>query len=377
MLTGLGDRDSRLHSLESGADDFLTKPVDDIALMARVRSLVRVKLMTDELRMREATGQRLGLMDEMEAMRRAGNGLGRVLVVEDRDTTARRVADSLSEWNRVTIESDARPALDLLRGEAFDLVVVSLSLERSDGLRLCSHLRSEERTRNIPILAMVERGDTARLVRALDIGVNDYLMRPLERNELIARVRTQLRRKRYQDILRQNLQLSLEMAITDPLTGLYNRRYMETHLATLVQRATDRGRPISLLVIDIDYFKAVNDTHGHEAGDEVLREFGDRLIRNIRGIDLACRFGGEEFIVVMPDTDIDFAHLVAERLRREVAARPFAIHGGTEALDVTVSIGITGLHGPDDTVDGLLRRADHALYRAKREGRNRVVSEAA
>ena len=377
MVTALDQPTDRVTGLEAGADDFLTKPVDDIALMARVRSLVRLKLMTDELRMREATGQRLGLMDEAEALQRAGSAMGRILVVEDRETTARRIAESLREQNRVTIETDARAALDRVNGETFDLVVVSLSLDRSDGLRFCSHLRSEERTRNTPILAIVENGDSARLVRALDMGVNDYLMRPVDRNELTARVRTQLRRKRYQDVLRQNLQMSLEMAITDPLTGLYNRRYMENHLSTLVQRAADRGKPISLLIVDIDYFKAVNDTHGHDVGDEVLKEFAERLNRNVRGIDMACRFGGEEFIVVMPDTDVAFAYMVAERLRQEIAARPFSAAGGSMQLDITASLGITSLEGAGDTVEQLLKRADVALYRAKREGRNRVVSEAA
>ncbi len=375
MVTALDQPADRVTGLEAGADDFLTKPVDDIALMARVRSLVRLKLMTDELRMRETTSNQLGLMDETEAMQRAGAAMGRVLVVEDRETSARRVADSLREHNRVTIESDAREALVRVSGEDYDLVVVSLSLERSDGLRFCSHLRSEERTRNTPILAIVENGDTSRLVRALDMGVNDYLMRPVDRNELTARVRTQLKRKRYQDMLRQNLQLSLEMAITDPLTNLYNRRYMESHLGTLVQRAADRGKEISLLILDIDFFKSVNDTHGHDVGDDVLREFGDRLARNVRGIDLACRFGGEEFVVVMPDTDVAFANTVAERLRKEIADRPFKV--GQGSLDITASIGVTSLQGPQESVDEFLKRADQALYRAKREGRNRVVSEAA
>ncbi len=376
MVTALDQPADRVTGLEAGADDFLTKPVDDIALMARVRSLVRLKLMTDELRMRESTGQRLGLMDEVEAMQRAGSGMARVLVVEDRETAARRIADSLREQNRVVIESDAREALVRASGDDFDLVVVSLSLERTDGLRFCSHLRSEERTRNTPILAIVENGDTARLVRALDMGVNDYLMRPVDKNELTARVRTQLKRKRYQDVLRQNLQLSLEMAITDSLTGLYNRRYMESHLTSLVQRAADRGKPISVLIMDIDYFKSVNDTHGHDVGDEVLKEFADRLARNVRGIDLACRYGGEEFIVVMPDTDVAFAYSVAERLRREVADKGFRT-GGDKTLEITTSIGVTSLNGPNDTIENLLKRADQALYRAKREGRNRVVSEAA
>ncbi|MEQ8745710.1 PleD family two-component system response regulator [Pyruvatibacter sp.] len=377
MVTALDQPTDRVTGLEAGADDFLTKPVDDIALMARVRSLVRLKLMTDELRMRETTSDKLGLMNEAEALHRAGSGMGRILVVEDRETSARRIAESLRDQNRVTIESDAREALVRVGGEDYDLVVVSLSLERSDGLRFCSHLRSEDRTRNVPILAIVENGDTARLVRALDMGVNDYLMRPVDRNELTARVRTQLKRKRYQDVLRQNLQLSLEMAITDPLTNLYNRRYMESHLGTLVQRAADRGKPISLLIVDIDFFKSVNDTHGHDVGDEVLREFGERLARNVRGIDLACRYGGEEFVVVMPDTDVAFANAVAERLRTEIASLAFQVSTETGRLDITASIGVTALLSPNESVDQFLKRADKALYRAKREGRNRVVSEAA
>lgn len=377
MVTALDQPADRVTGLEAGADDFLTKPVDDIALMARVRSLVRLKLMTDELRMRETTSNQLGLMDEAEALHRADAGMGRVLVVEDRETSARRIAESLREQNRVTIESDAREALVRVSGEDYDLVVVSLSLERSDGLRFCSHLRSEERTRNTPILAIVENGDTTRLVRALDMGVNDYLMRPVDRNELTARVRTQLKRKRYQDVLRQNLQLSLEMAITDPLTNLYNRRYMESHLSTLVQRAADRGKAISLLIVDIDFFKAVNDTHGHDVGDDVLREFGERLARSVRGIDLACRYGGEEFVVVMPDTDVAFANTVAERLRKGIADEPFQVGAGVGSLDITASIGVTSLLSPTESVEQFLKRADQALYRAKREGRNRVVSEAA
>ena len=148
---------------------------------------------------------------------------------------------------------------------------------------------------------IVEDGDTGRLVRALDMGVNDYLLRPVERNELVARARSQLRRKRYQDYLRDKFQQGLELAITDGLTGLHNRRYMEGHLSTLVTDAANTGKPVSLLIFDIDHFKPVNDTYGHAAGDAVLKQFADRIANNVRGVDLACRLGGEEFVVVMPD----------------------------------------------------------------------------
>jgi two-component system cell cycle response regulator len=229
----------------------------------------------------------------------------------------------------------------------------------------------------MPVLAIADGEDTARLARGLEIGVNDYLVRPIDKNEMLARVRTQIRKKRYTERLRDNVQLSIEMAITDALTGLYNRRYMESHLASLLEQAAARGKPLSVLVLDIDYFKAVNDTHGHDAGDDVLREFALRIRKSIRGIDLACRYGGEEFVVVMPETDMAVASAVAERLRRRIAAEHFQIELGARNIEVTISIGIAGLDSASDNAASILKRADQALYRAKRDGRNRVVADAA
>jgi two-component system cell cycle response regulator len=268
-------------------------------------------------------------------------------------------------------------ALVRVRGDDPDMIVVSLGLRGFDGLRLCSQLRSLPEGRNVPILVLVSEGDRRKLTQALEMGVNDYLTRPVDRNELVARVRTQLRKKRYSDRLRQNVQLSLEMAITDQLTGLNNRRYMTRHLDTLIMNAEKSVRPLAFLILDIDHFKSVNDTYGHDIGDEVLREFANRISANVRGIDLACRYGGEEFVVVMPDTDVEFAAAVAERLRRSVEATPVPISRDPNRLNITISIGIAGSNGRDDTAEKLLYRADQALYRAKREGRNRVVADAA
>jgi two-component system cell cycle response regulator len=274
------------------------------------------------------------------------------------------------------VERDPTEALFTAAEGNYELVVVSLDLENFDGLRLCSQLRSLERTRNVPILALTETDNNARLVRALEIGVNDYLVRPIDKNEILARARTQIRKKRYTERLRDNVQSSIEAAITDALTGLYNRRYMETHIGTLVDQALSRGKPLSVLILDIDYFKSINDTHGHDAGDDVLQDFAIRIRKSIRGIDLACRYGGEEFVVVMPETDMAVATMVAERLRRRIASEPFAIQKGARTIEVTISIGIAAL-GPDDNAAGVVKRADRALYRAKRDGRNRVVPDAA
>jgi two-component system cell cycle response regulator len=375
MVTALDQPSDRVTGLDAGADDFLTKPVDDTALFARVRSLVRLKMMTDELRMREETGQKMGLSDAGETMLEP-DPAGRILIVEDRPESVAWFKSGLEPKNEIADVSAFDEALVRARGGDFDLIVVSLGIRAFDGLRLCSHLRSIAEARNSPILVLVSEGESRKLIQALDMGVNDYLMRPVDRNELVARVRTQLRKKRYSDRLRHNMQLSLEMAITDQLTGLHNRRYMSRHLATLMKNATP-GKPISFLIMDIDYFKAVNDTHGHDVGDEVLREFANRIAANVRGIDLACRYGGEEFVVVMPDTDAGFAFAVAERLRQGLESTPIPISRSPGKLKITVSIGIASTTGSQEAPDTVLHRADQALYRAKREGRNRVIAEAA
>ncbi len=292
MVTALDQPSDRVRGLDSGADDFLTKPVSDVALIARVRSLSRLKMMTDELRMRAVTSREIGLESpERDAVADKGRG-GKILIVDDRRAAAERMQAMLADEQTADIQADPNEALFHAAEGGYDLLIVSLALENFDGLRLCSQLRSLDRTRNVPILAIADADNNTRLVRGLEIGVNDYLTRPIDKNELMARVRTQVRKKRYTERLRDNVQQSIEMAITDALTGLYNRRYMESHAGTLVEQASARGKPLAVLVLDIDYFKSINDSWGHDAGDDVLREFSIRIKKSIRGIDLACRYGG-------------------------------------------------------------------------------------
>jgi two-component system cell cycle response regulator len=237
-------------------------------------------------------------------------------------------------------------------------------------------LRSCEATRQTPILILVDADDQPRLLRALDMGINDYLTRPIDRQELLARVATQVKRWRYTAQLRSSVKASIELAITDSLTGLYNRRYLESHLGHLIEHFMNRGKDLTILAIDVDFFKPINDTYGHDAGDKVLQELAVRIRENTRTIDLCCRTGGEEFVLVLPSTDIDAADRIAERLRKSVASKSFPIGPGP-SVPVTISIGLAGLGNTADTLDSLLKRADSALYQAKREGRNRVVQAAA
>lgn len=376
MVTALDQPSDKVQGLESGADDFLTKPVDDIALVTRVKNLARLKMLNDEMMMRASTGRDMGIPDDGSYARALSARSGRVLLVDDHPRSAARLLEVLSKANDAFAERDIHAALNKLTESNFDLLVVSLSLQSADGLRLCSQVRSIERTRHLPIIMLVEPGDEARLLRGLDMGVNDYLMRPIDRHELLARVKTQIKRKRHSDFLRHRLAESVELSVTDSLTGLHNRRYMEGHLRTLVSEAIRTGRSLSMLVADIDHFKVVNDTYGHDAGDAVLREFSVRLKRNTRGVDLACRLGGEEFVIIMPDTDLERAYQIGERLRACVAADEFAIDH-VQSIRVTASVGIGTLESPQDTPESMFKRADNALYTAKRRGRNRVVSDAA
>ncbi len=376
MVTALDQPSDKISGLEAGADDFLTKPVDDIALITRVKNLARLKTLTDEMLMRATTSDQMGIAGSVDGEDQTLGKGGKILLVEDHPRSAERIIETLDTEQTIVHEVNPQNALLSLPEDEFDLLMVSLNLSETDGLRLCSQVRSLDRTRHLPILIIIEPGDDARLLRGLDMGVNDYLVRPIDKNEMLARIRTQIKRKRYADQLKMQIEESVELAITDALTGLHNRRYMESHLKTLFDEAIERGKPMSFLVSDIDFFKSVNDTFGHDAGDTVLREFAARIRKNIRGIDLACRFGGEEFVVMMPDTDLSKAYLVGERLRQCIASQPFVLADGT-SLEVTASIGVATLERSTDTPDTLLKRADQALYAAKRDGRNRVVADAA
>jgi two-component system, cell cycle response regulator len=246
-----------------------------------------------------------------------------------------------------------------------------------DALRLVAQLRGTEASRLVPILLAAEAEELPRLAKGLDLGANDYIVRPVDRNELTARVRTQIRRKRLQDRLQDNYQRSLALALTDSLTGLYNRRYLMAHLEGLMARAAEGAQGPAVLMIDIDFFKRVNDTHGHSAGDAVLREVASRIARHVRAFDLVSRYGGEEFVVVMPETPLPVASMVAERLRSTVAGKAIALGDGAGDLKTTISIGIAITREGGDNATALLQRADKALYQAKAGGRNCVAGSVA
>lgn len=376
MVTALDQPADRIRGLTAGADDFLTKPVNDLALMSRVKSLVRLKTLTDELRLRAATTRAIGIDELLSGKLGETQGKARLLIIDERQSSAERIAKALAGEFLVDMTQDPQAGFFQAVEKNYDCVLITTAFANFDPLRICSQLRSLDRTRFLPILLIAEPGEDDRIMRGLELGVNDFVVRPVDPQELVARLRTQVRRKRFNEALRQSVVQTIEMAVTDGLTGLHNRRYLDNHMQSLFDRATQRKRPLSFMMTDIDKFKTINDTFGHDGGDDVLREFALRLRRQVRGADLVCRYGGEEFVVVMPDTDADVAARVAERVRAAIESEPFVVNGG-RSISVTTSVGVSTLLPGLDGVADLMKRADRGLYEAKNGGRNRVVQLAA
>ncbi|MFQ5622398.1 MAG: PleD family two-component system response regulator [Paracoccaceae bacterium] len=380
IVTAIGSTEERIKGLEAGADDFLGKPINDVALFARVRNLMRVKMLVDELRMRDETNRELGYYDLSRA---AGGDFPdddlhepEILLVPGSDQQGANWQRYLRELLRASVDvaGNEPEAMRKAFDTAPDVVLVSQRLPGGgDGLRLVSRLRARPETRQSAIILVLQAHDTGAAAKALDMGASDYLASPHEGLEMLARVRLQLRRKRYSDRLRSNLRDTLWLASVDPLTGLFNRRYAKRHMAQVIERARLSGAGFAVMMLDLDRFKEVNDQYGHGAGDAVLKEFARRLQENVRGVDLVARMGGEEFFVAMPDISRDKANAAAERIRDAVEAMPFTLGADRGATPVTVSVGVAMAQPGESDIAAIMRRADEALYVSKRNGRNRIT----
>ncbi len=374
MVTASSAPKERIRGLSVGADDFLVKPINDMALFARVRNLLRVKMMFDELKLRDTTSRELGLPEFLESFDEDALPKDTVMLAPASKLQGEVWRSEISKMPGVEIlgTCDEHEALNMARLEEPDAIIVhQRHIEDGDSLRLISAMRARPETRQAVMIYVVSDGAIETAANALDLGASDYVLEPFEPEELTIRLRTQLRRKHHSDKLRSNMRDGLKMAVIDPLTGLYNRRYATQHMQKIVNRARDSESEFAVMMLDLDNFKRINDIQGHEAGDMVLQEFSHRIQENVRGVDLVARMGGEEFLVVMPDAGAMVAKHVSERLRRAVNSKPFVTKAGEE-INITVSIGVAIGKPSDDEPEKLVKCADQALYEAKAGGRDLV-----
>jgi diguanylate cyclase (GGDEF)-like protein len=296
-------------------------------------------------------------------------GLGRILVAEDSLVIRAVVADQLEEEGYEVFQAvDGHAALAECAATRPDAVLLDIEMPGLDGHQVLARLRADPELSDIPVVFLTGRTSTDDMVAGLRAGAHDYLKKPFEPAELLARIGGAVRIKRLQDELRLRNEELDQLSRIDALTSVYNRRHIDEQLHRQTHAAHRHAQPVAIFMLDIDHFKRVNDIEGHPAGDRVLREFAQRVSRVVRTDDIVGRWGGEEFVVIAPQTDADGALTLAERIRSVVADQPFDL--GDHTIPITVSIGCSvGTDNADDLID----RADTALYRSKTEGRNRVT----
>jgi len=300
-----------------------------------------------------------------------------ILIAEDDAVTRMLLKKTLiKEGHEVVSVENGQKAFDLFQERFFPIILTDWMMPEMDGLELCRVIRQKENPGYVFIVLLTAKDSHEDIITGLEAGADEYLTKPFSRAELIARLNTGRRFLEQDRALRRANEEIRILSITDPLTGCYNRGCLNMRLPQEIQRAARYNRPLSIFMCDIDHFKKVNDTYGHQAGDLVLKEFSKRINDSIRDkVDLLARYGGEEFLVTLPETDLNGALHLAERLRRVISEKKYNI--GTKKINITASFGVAGFDsdnaGDEISVDILIRHADKYLYQAKSEGRNRVV----
>jgi len=379
VVSASTSQDDRIEALEAGADDIFFKPYDDQLLMSRVRNLLRRRQEMSDLA-HSGSDALVGLAEPISEFVQPGL----IAVVTDRADSALRLRRDLAPMMRdnfvIVGMTEALGPISVQR-ESADIYLIDLTCVPADrGLRLLSDLRSRTPTHHAGICLMLPAGATTTALTAFDLGANALIEDGMTAEEIALRLRMILRGKRHADHERERLQDDLRLAMIDPLTGLFNRRYAMAKLTTMAQHTKACGRPFAVLIADLDRFKSVNDRFGHGAGDHVLVEIGRRLTSGLRNSDLLARVGGEEFLIALPEADLEGALAIATRLCMLVKETPIALPGG-QVLTVTMSVGVAmsdvlgsawGSTATTEFVSKVMDCADQALLLSKTEGRNKV-----
>ena len=373
LVTALDGAENKIRGLEAGADEFLNKPVDKAEILARVKSLLRLKRYQDQLKARVHSETRLAFPPGQEGFTDGKTSLPAILLVEDDDKDANLIQVQLyGQPYEIKRVRSGEEAVSLIQQERFDLVLLDLLLPGMDGFMVTHRLRESEETRNIQIVAITCLGELESRIKGIEVGVDDYLVKPINTHELKVRLNALIKKKAYLDQLQNGYKSAVRSAITDKLTGLHNYAYFTLFLENEIKRSMRHDHAIALVMLDIDDFKSHNDAVGHLAGDQILREFGRLLSANVREIDLCFRYGGEEFAIVLPYTLMSQARVIEERLREAISNHLFLAQEGEPPRKVTASMGIAMHSGRAGAMEELIRKADDALYKAKRAGKNCV-----
>jgi diguanylate cyclase (GGDEF)-like protein len=297
-----------------------------------------------------------------------------VLIIDDSDTVREsiiRTLESYELFDRYHEADDGLEGFKKLLSAPVDVILCDLEMPRIDGFKFLNMIKVRPDLQDVPVIILTGMNDRDLKIKGLEQGASDFITKPFDPEELVARVKIHLKIKHLQDDLKRTNELLLELSNTDHLTGLFNRRYLMEALEKEFQRNLRKGGNLSLIILDIDHFKRVNDTFGHLQGDVVLNKVAQQLQKELRSYDIAARYGGEEFVALLPDAMLNEAMFVAERVRQAVQGTKFS--GALASLAITVSMGIATTPTPGGTtVDNFIKMADDALYRAKANGRNRV-----
>jgi two-component system cell cycle response regulator len=376
LVTGLNGIEDTLSGLDAGADEFLSKPVSTAELIVRIRNMLRLKQYEEQLSRRPLPAIDPAGGQALESAAAGASQPSRILLLQRAGGGEGGVRRHLEEMGyRVALSENVEDEMLAVRQGAADLVVLDAAHFGSDGLEMCRRLKENSATRRIPLMVIAGQGDPEGRIHYLSLGAEDLLPPPVDHRELAARVARLLRQKAHLDTLQSRYQAALLASNNDGLTGLFNNAYFKRILDLEVKRSQRKNHPTSLVMLDLDDFKSMNDTRGHAAGDLILSEVGRRIRSSIREIDLPARFGGEEFAVVLPYTDRAGAVVVAERIRDALASQEFAIGIPVSAVRITASIGVATCPEHATQAEDLIRLADTLLYRAKMQGKNKVCCQ--
>lgn len=375
LITAMEGNDAKIQGLAAGADEFLNKPVNKTELLVRVKSLLKLKLYKEQLTTHIDSKQSFSLPISNKKYLQPNIDLPSILLVEDDEKESKLIQYYLhGEPYQIKLAANGNEAISIAQQDKIDLILLDILLPGMNGFEICRQLKENDETTSVQIVLITGLRDLESKIKGIEMGADDYLIKPINRHELQVRVKSLIKKKAYLDSLHANYERAVNSAISDKLTGLYNHAYLKHFLDFEIKRSLRQKLPLSLLMIDIDKFKRFNDTLGHLAGDRVLKVLGEIIKDNVREIDLPARYGGEEFAVVLPSVDIDKAMVAAERIRTAVQEYSFPSDTSLAMKKITVSIGVAVYLSHYNNADGLIKRADHALYQAKREGRNLVCS---